>query len=40
LDLLSLERRLLFIMKKRLQYISFAGALAGFVLGCLNLLFI
>ncbi|MBU0676096.1 MAG: DUF445 family protein [Proteobacteria bacterium] len=40
LDLLSLERLLLSIMEEQFKYINLFGALLGFVIGLLNLLFI
>jgi uncharacterized membrane protein YheB (UPF0754 family) len=40
LDLLRLERLLLSIMEEQFKYINLFGALLGFLLGCLNLLFL
>ena len=40
LDLLQLERLLLSIMEEQFKYINLFGALLGFLLGCLNLLFL
>ena len=40
LDLLSLERLLLSIMEEQFKYINLFGALLGFLIGCLNLLFL
>jgi uncharacterized membrane protein YheB (UPF0754 family) len=40
LDLLRLERLLLSIMEEQFKYINLFGALLGFMIGCLNLLFI
>ncbi|MFV0437324.1 MAG: DUF445 family protein [Desulfopila sp.] len=39
LDLLRLERLLLSIMEEQFKYINLFGALLGFLIGCLNLLF-
>lgn len=39
-DLLRLEQLLLSIMKEQFKYINLFGALLGFLIGCLNLLFI
>jgi len=40
LDLLRLERLLLSIMEEQFKYINLFGALLGFIIGCLNLVFI
>lgn len=40
LDLLRLEGLLLSIMEEQFKYINLFGALLGFIIGCLNLLFI
>ncbi|WP_136796721.1 MULTISPECIES: DUF445 family protein [Desulfosediminicola] len=40
LDLLRLERLLLSIMEEQFKYINLFGALLGFILGCLNLVFL
>lgn len=40
LDLLRLERLLLSIMEEQFKYINLFGALLGFMIGCLNLLFL
>ncbi len=40
LDLLSIERLLLSIMEEQFKYINLFGALLGFMIGCLNLLFL
>ncbi len=40
LDLLKLERLLLSIMEEQFKYINLFGALLGFLIGCLNLVFI
>lgn len=40
LDLLKLEDLLLSIMQEQFKYINLFGALLGFLLGCLNLLFL
>lgn len=40
LDLLRLEGLLLSIMQEQFKYINLFGALLGFIIGCLNLLFI
>jgi uncharacterized membrane protein YheB (UPF0754 family) len=40
LDLLRLERLLLSIMEEQFKYINLFGALLGFLIGCLNLLFL
>lgn len=39
LDLLRLERLLLSIMEEQFKYINLFGALLGFIIGCLNLVF-
>jgi uncharacterized membrane protein YheB (UPF0754 family) len=39
-NMMNLEKNLLLVMRKRLQYISYIGALTGFCLGCLSLLFL
>jgi uncharacterized membrane protein YheB (UPF0754 family) len=40
LDLMRLERLLLSIMEEQFKYINLFGALLGFLIGCLNLLFL
>ena len=40
LDLLRLERLLLSIMEEQFKYINLFGALLGFLIGCLNLIFL
>jgi len=40
LDLLKLEGLLLTIMEEQFKYINLFGALLGFIIGCLNLLFL
>lgn len=40
LDLLKLENLLLSIMEEQFKYINLFGALLGFILGCVNLIFI
>jgi len=40
LDLMRLERLLLSIMEEQFKYINLFGALLGFLIGCLNLLFV
>lgn len=40
LDLLRLERLLLSIMEEQFKYINLFGALLGFLIGCLNIVFI
>ena len=40
LDLLKLEGLLLTIMEEQFKYINLFGALLGFMIGCLNLLFL
>ncbi len=40
LDLMRLERLLLSIMEEQFKYINLFGALLGFCIGCLNLLFL
>jgi uncharacterized membrane protein YheB (UPF0754 family) len=40
LDLLRLERLLLSIMEEQFKYINLFGGLLGFLIGCMNLLFI
>lgn len=40
LDLLKLERLLLSIMEEQFKYINLFGALLGFIIGCLNILFV
>ncbi len=40
LDILKLERLLLSIMEEQFKYINLFGALLGFLIGCLNLVFL
>lgn len=40
LDLMRLERLLLSIMEEQFKYINLFGALLGFLIGCLNILFL
>ena len=40
LDLLKLEGLLLSIMEEQFKYINLFGALLGFILGCVNLIFL
>ncbi len=40
LDLIRLERLLLSIMEEQFKYINLFGALLGFLIGCLNILFL
>lgn len=40
LDLLRLERLLLSIMEEQFKYINLFGALLGFLIGCINILFL